>query len=135
MAFCYTNGIFNTSEATRNDYFWLVYSWYMASWYTYNDLLFCCDMTLQYLLQGLIHNVYASDIFDWSLIPILNAWRTSIVHETLSLSICEMIGLISSNKLELCDWRHDWMLVWTCCLDIDLKKASIHWLLIVDEDG
>ncbi len=28
-------------EATRNDYFWLVYEWYVTLWYTYTKL-FCC---------------------------------------------------------------------------------------------
>ncbi len=29
-------------EVIRNYYFWLVYSWYMALWYTYNNLFLLC---------------------------------------------------------------------------------------------
>ncbi len=33
-------------EARINDYFWLVYNWYMAWWYMYNNLFCCCDCCL-----------------------------------------------------------------------------------------
>ncbi len=33
---------------TTNDYLLLVYNWYMALWYTYNDL-FCCVLYLCFL--------------------------------------------------------------------------------------
>ncbi len=39
-AFFVIQTVFSIPEATRNDYFWLVYNWYMASWYTYKDLFF-----------------------------------------------------------------------------------------------
>ncbi len=40
-------------EATRYDYFWLVYNWYMKWWYKYNDLfLFSGDLVSYNNLQS-----------------------------------------------------------------------------------
>ncbi len=39
-AFFITPLLCSITEATRNDYFGLVYNWYMAWWYRYNDLFF-----------------------------------------------------------------------------------------------
>ncbi len=47
--------VFSIPEATRNDYFWLVYNWYMASWYMYNDLFFAVTKENKCIRQTTIH--------------------------------------------------------------------------------
>ncbi len=53
-AFFVIQTVFSIPEATRNDYFLLVYDWYMASWYTYNDLFF---VAVAYSLKSLTFSI------------------------------------------------------------------------------
>ncbi len=50
MAFFVIPMVCLTPEATRNDYFWMVYNWYMAWWCMYNKLFYLLCWYLSFCL-------------------------------------------------------------------------------------
>ncbi len=85
--------VYSIPEATRNDYFRLVYNWYMASWYTYNDLIFCCDEDV---------SRSKSSLLEWE----VTSTQITSAHNTNNQSADSIVQEMTINKISVGDKLH-----------------------------
>ncbi len=108
----------------RNDNFWLVYNWYIASWYTYNNLfLLLCTLSLKFrdALIKLPH------IINWTQ-SALEACTNSGEYYSDSITRLMWTNLKPSSE-ESIDWRNRYCLMWYSSDQLLDHKVKIQVIL------